>query len=186
MAGLRRFSSCLPLAVLTPLLAWSPSAWAQATAPRASLCMPSEDVVFSCRTGAKAVSVCASKNAGPDRGYLEYRFGKPDSADSIELTLPEAKVPPSKAAKGGSEAYSGGGGAWLRFAKGNVAYTVYSGVGNWGPKGEKRFKEGLLVERGGKQLANFPCTGKLMSELGPEWFEKIGVVRGDQEFFFPD
>jgi hypothetical protein len=172
--------------LLTTLLAWSSSAQAQATSSRVSLCTPVENVVFACRTGAKMVSVCASKDAGPAQGYLQYRFGKPDSAGPVELILPDARVAPAKAANGGSEGYSGGGGAWLRFSKGDFAYTVYSGIGNWGPKGEKRVKEGLLVERGGKQAANLACTGKLTSELGPDWFEKVGVARGDQEFFFPD
>ena len=186
MAYLRRVQLCLQLALLMPLLGGSPSVRAQTAPPRTSFCTSSESVVFACRTGAKMVSVCASKDAGPGRGYLQYRFGRPDSADPVELALPEAKALPTKAANGGSESYSGGGGAWLRFSKGNVAYTVYSGIGNWGPKGEKRIKEGLLVERGGKQVANLACTGKLESELGPDWFEKMGVERADQEFFFPD
>lgn len=164
-----------------PLAGAAPSA-----AAPTSFCTAAEHVVFSCRTGAKMVSVCASPDAGPGRGYLQYRFGKPDAADTLELTLPETKVVPAKAANGGSESYSGGGGAWLRFSKGGLAYTVYSGIGNWGPKGEKRIKEGLLVERAGKQVANLVCNGKLTSQLGPDWFEKVGVTRGNQEFFFPD
>ncbi len=175
----------LRLALLAPLLTGATASRAQDTG-QASLCSPAENVVFACRAGAKMVSVCASKDAAPDRGYLQYRFGKPDPASPVELSLPEARVVPAKAAKGASEGYSGGGGVWLRFSKGDFAYTVYSGIGNWGPKGEKRIKEGLLVERGGKQVANLVCSGKLTSDLSPDWFEKMGVGRGDQEFFFPD
>lgn len=155
-------------------------------AAQASLCTATEDVVFSCRTGAKMVSVCASKDAAPGRGYLQYRFGKPDSSDPLELVLPEAKVPPAKAANGANEAYSGGGGSWLRFFNRPASYTVYSGIGNWGPKGEKRIKEGLLVERDGKQVAKLACTDKPIGAMSPDWFEKQGVVRASQEFYFPD
>ena len=151
-----------------------------------SFCTSTEDVVFSCRTGAKMVSVCASKDSGPARGYLQYRFGKPDPSDPLELVLPEAKVPPAKAANGANEGYAGGGGSWLRFFNRPATYTVYSGIGNWGPKGEKRIKEGLLVERDGKQVANLACTSKPIGVMSPDWYEKQGVVRASQQFYFPD
>lgn len=162
-----------------------PAPTATSTA-QTSFCTATETVAFSCRTGAKMVSVCASQDAGPARGYLQYRFGRPDSSGPFELVLPEAQVPPPKAANGANEGYSGGGGSWLRFSNGPTTYTVYSGIGNWGPKGEKRVKEGLLVERNGKQVANLACTGQPIGEISPDWFEKLGVVRASQEFYFPD
>lgn len=166
-----------------PIASHSPTATSPA---QTSFCTATETVVFSCRTGAKLVSVCASKDAGPARGYLQYRFGKPYSSDPLELVLPEAQVLPPKAANGANEGYSGGGGSWLRFFSRPTTYTVYSGIGNWGPKGEKRVKEGLLVERNGKQVANLTCTNKLIGGMSPDWFEKLGVVRASQEFYFPD
>jgi len=179
------------------LLACPPSARAQDTVKvdrdtkraakaEASFCTSTETVVFSCRTGARMVSVCASKDADPGRGYLQYRFGKPESSEPLELVLPEARNPPAKAANGSSESYSGGGGAWLRFFNRSTTYTVYTGIGNWGQNGEKMIKEGLLVERDGKRVANLPCTSSPISELGPDWFEKMGVTRASQEFFFPE
>ncbi|MFZ5780371.1 MAG: hypothetical protein ACOY4R_09265 [Pseudomonadota bacterium] len=162
---------------------------AQAAAPasgetQASFCTSTETVVFSCRAGAKMVSVCASRDAGRGKGYLQYRFGKP--GDPLELSLPESQVAPAKAATGNTEAFSGGGGAWLRFAKGAFTYTVYTGIGNWGPRGEKRTKEGLVVERGGKPVANLACTSKPVTLLGPDWFEKVGIGSGGQDFDFPE
>ncbi|WP_421996713.1 hypothetical protein [Reyranella sp.] len=155
-----------------------------APAQAASFCTATEVVAFTCRVGARQVSVCASRDAGPGRGYLQYRFGKP--GEPLELVLPESRVAPAKAANGGSEAYSGGGGAWLRFFNRPTTYTVYTGIGNWGPKGEKRVKEGLLVERAGKPVATLPCTSKPESELGPDWFDKMAIVRGQQAFDFPE
>lgn len=153
---------------------------------QASFCTSEESVVFACRSGAKMVSVCASKPAGPNRGYLQYRFGKADSPEPLEMILPEARLPPPKVATGENVAFSGGGGSWLRFPKAPLAYTVYSGVGKWGPKGEVREKSGVVVERQGKAIATLKCTGKPAGELGPDWFERMGIKANGQDFEFPD
>ncbi|CAN5905678.1 hypothetical protein BH11PSE3_BH11PSE3_33560 [soil metagenome] len=153
---------------------------------QASLCSKDESVVFSCRSGGKLVSVCASQAAGPARGTLHYRFGKPGPGEPLELALPEAPTPPAKAATGQSVPFAGGGGAWLRFTRGLAGYTVYTGIGKWGPKGEVREKAGLVVERQGKAVATLRCTGDVESELGPAWFERMGVTAGGQDFDFPD
>jgi hypothetical protein len=132
------------------------------------------------------VSVCASKSAGPNRGDLQYRFGKPDSSEPLEMVLPEARLPPPKVATGENVPFSGGGGSWLRFAKAPAAYAVYTGVGKWGPKGEIREKSGIVVERQGKAIATLKCTTKPISELGPDWFERMGIKANGQDFDFPD
>lgn len=156
-----------------------------AHAQRTSFCTPAETVVFACRTGAKMVSVCASRDTGPT-GTLQYRFGKLDGSEPLEQILPEGQVAAARAASGESVAFSGGGGAWLRFRKGQFTYTAYTGIGNWGPRGEKRTKAGLLVEQAGKPLATLKCQGEPISLLGPDWFEKAGVKPGKEEFDFPD
>lgn len=149
-----------------------------------SFCTPNETIVFACRTGGKLVSVCASRDASPKRGYVQYRFGKP--GEPLELTLPEGEVSPPRAAAGESVPYSGGGAAWMRFQRGAYAYVVYTGIGNWGPRGEKVVKEGVVVERGGKRVAALPCSNAATSELGPDWFEQAGITSGGQEFELPD
>ncbi|MCX6553307.1 MAG: hypothetical protein NTY02_20265 [Acidobacteria bacterium] len=159
---------------------------AQSGSQQTSFCTPLEVVVFACRTGAKLVSVCASKDASPTRGYLQYRFGKPDSMDPIEITLPVGEPVPPKAASGENVPFAGGGGSWLRFRNGPFGYVVYTGIGKWGPHGETMEKQGIVVERSGKTVANLPCSGTLTSELGPEWFEQVGVKTDDEDFLFPD
>ena len=154
---------------------------------QASLCTPGETTVFSCRTGAtRLVSVCASKDAALDKGYLQYRSGKPDSSEPLELVLPASQVPPSRAATGESLAFSGGGGAWLRLPAKPYAYVVYTGIGKWGPHGETREKAGIAVERDGKRIADLKCTGKPVSLLGPDWFEQAGIKTDDQGFDLPE
>lgn len=158
-----------------------------AAAGQASFCTPLETAVFSCRTGAKMVSICESKDAAAGRGYLQYRFGKPDSAEPLELLLPEDHQPASRVATGQNVPFAGGGGSWLRLRKGAFAYVAYSGIGNWGPKGETREKAGIVVERNGKTVATLRCSDKAAGLLGPDWFERAGVrTRADEDFLFPD
>lgn len=165
----------------------APAKPAPAKAPaQTSFCTPMEDVIFACQTGMKLVSVCASKGAAANKGYVQYRFGKPDSREPLEMVLPEGEVAPSRAATGENVPFAGGGGAWLRFRKGDTAYVVYSGIGKWGPKGETMEKQGVVVERGNATLASLPCTGPLLGELGPDWFERAGVQSKGEDFLFPD
>lgn len=177
-----------PLAAAAPAAPSAPPP-AAAKAGQTSFCTPAETVVFSCRTSpTKLVSVCASKDAGPTRGYLQYRTGKPDSSEPLDLTLPAAQLPPPQAASGESVPFAGGGGAWLRIATktNNIAFTVYTGIGKWGPRGEVQEKAGLAVERDGKRIATLKCIGKPISLLGPDWFEKAGIKSKDLDFDFPD
>jgi hypothetical protein len=61
-----------------------------ATPSTQSLCAGTEHIVFNCsiKHTAKLVSLCASKDFGKDRGYLQYRFGVPGK---IELEFPRTK-----------------------------------------------------------------------------------------------
>jgi hypothetical protein len=160
---------------------------APAKAAQTSFCTPAETVVFSCRTSpTKMISVCASRDASPTKGYLQYRTGKPDSNDPLDLTLPSGQVPPPQAATGESVPFAGGGGAWLRVATKSVGFVLFTGIGNWGPRGEVREKAGVAIERDGKQVASLKCTGKPISLLGPDYFEKVGIKSKGQDFDFPD
>lgn len=156
---------------------------AHAATPSPHLCTAGEQVVFACAVKGKRVSVCATPDARANRGTLTYRFGV--ATASPELQLPDAPTPPAQAAHGAVETYAGGGGAWLRFAKGAYTYTVFTGVGRWGPQGQVVEREGVLVERQGKTVAHLPCTAAASSELSPDWYERMGIQPGDQEFAFP-
>lgn len=150
-----------------------------------SFCSTAEVAVFHCSTGAKQVSVCASRTATPQSGSLQYRFGKRGQAP--EIRLPAKPTPPAHSASGDTLTFSGGGGAWLRFRSGEFAYAVHTAIGRWGPGGEPRESEGLVVERGGKRVANLRCREAAQSELGPDLFEKLGIrtVSPDETFDVP-
>lgn len=55
-------------------------------------CDSDEDIYFSCPLqNGKIVSVCAKNNTDPTKGYVQYRYGKPEA---IELEYPRGKVAP--------------------------------------------------------------------------------------------
>ena len=153
---------------------------------QASFCTPLEQVIFACRTGAKLVSVCASKGATATSGYLQYRFGKPDSADPLDMLLPESQLPAARVATADNMPFSGGGASWMRFRRGDHAYVVYSGIGKWGPRGETQERAGVVVERNGKRIASLRCTGKDSGEMGPDWFQRVGLSAKGEDFDLPN
>jgi hypothetical protein len=158
-----------------------------ASSVQESFCAQMETIVFTCVSGTKMISVCASRGSGASNGVLEYRFGKADSSEPLELSLPEGERLPKDSATGECVPFAGGGGCWLRFHKGKFSYVVYTGMGKWGPQGETKQKEGLVVERDGKMVSNLKCTERFESALGPEWYEQFGItVKDEEDFLFPD
>ena len=145
-----------------------------------SLCTPSETVVFACQAGARTVSVCAAPGTGGDR--VQYRIGRPGAAP--ELLLPKAPGRPRDVTSGDTLMFSGGGGAWLRFANGPYAYTVYSAIGRWGHGGAPAEKAGVLVEKAGGRIANLRCTGG-EAALDAGWMSAAGVRPDARGFDLP-
>jgi hypothetical protein len=180
-----RKTTRIPLVVAALPLDAAPAAAPKAVAPLASLCTPLEEPVFACRVGSKLVSVCASKNATRSGGYVQYRYGKPDSRDAFELEVPAGRPTPPRSATGDSMPFAGGGAAWMRFRNGEHAYVVYTGIGKWGPRGETQERAGLVVERGGKAIRSIRCSGRETSLLGPDWFGKAGIESRGEEFELP-
>jgi hypothetical protein len=148
-----------------------------ATSPTyaASQCGASERVIFSCETGAKVVSVCASGELSAGVGSLSYRFGPPGHP---EITYPTG--PWRAVTRSGEWTFSGGGGAYLAFRREAFRYIVYTAIGRgWGEKA------GIAVEQNGKLLTNQPCRGKPVSELGPDFFSDSGIPNDDTPFELP-
>jgi hypothetical protein len=54
-----------------------------------SLCTQDEKTIWSCETtGRKIVSICGSRELNKERGYLQYRFGRPGR---VELEYPRQR-----------------------------------------------------------------------------------------------
>lgn len=141
-------------------------------------CRPDEQTLFACSVGKKLLAVCASRGLTPASGYLQYRFG---SRTAAELVLPTADTAPAASATSGVLSFSGGGGATLRFSNGPVDYVVYTAIsGSWGEA------SGVVVERGDKVVGSLKCRGKVVSELGPDLFGRLGVHQDEHSFELPE
>lgn len=143
-----------------------------------SLCSKDEKIIFSCSTSkTKIVSLCASSSLNTTSGYLQYRFGK--QGQRPELIYPEVPAHPSTYFEGGTLAYAGGGGTYLRFNRSQYSYTAFSGIGRgWE-------KAGLSIEKSGKQIANLSCKDEPISEIGPDFFDQAGIPESNSSFEIP-
>lgn len=142
-----------------------------------SLCFVDEEIVFSCRsTDGKTISLCSSPTLTASEGYLQYRFGVIGKIP--ELIVPRIQEHPKEHFLSGTVPYSGGGAAYLKFSRGDYIYTVFTGIG----KGWE--KEGVVVNKSGKQIAHVLCDGPLISELGPVLFEDLELQKDPLEFDF--
>ncbi|MBL0089749.1 MAG: hypothetical protein IPP44_24950 [Ideonella sp.] len=69
------------------------------------------------------------------------------------MTYPDSAVPARQAFKIGNNTYVGGDATFLTFQKGEFRYVVFSGSGKgW-------TKEGVIVQKAGKQIADLRCNG---------------------------
>jgi len=139
-------------------------------------CAANEQTVFSCSTGNKVVSVCASGGLTQSGGSLSYRFGP--------LGRPEISYPSSGGSldvvKAGRWVFAGGGGAWLAFHRSPYRYIVYSAGGRgW------HEKAGLAVEKDGRLLTNLRCRDTPISELGPDFFSSAAIPDDETPFDLP-
>lgn len=147
------------------------------TASSGSHCSSDETVLFSCRTGNKTVSVCASPDLSTHSGSLQYRFG-PRGAP--EIRLPQTPSEWRSHTRSGVLTFAGGGGAYLAFTTPPYRYVVYTAIGRgWGNKA------GVSVDRDGRLIRVFPCTDPPVSELGPDLFRKAAVSADQQGFDLP-
>jgi len=147
--------------------------------PASPACAEGEHTAFSCRVGTKQVAVCFVAAEAGD--WLQYRFGRP--GQTPELVWPAGPTAAARAAEGRVESYSGGGSSWLRFRRGDHAYVVYTGIGRWGAGGETVERSGVVVERRGQAVAHLRCDDLPRSELGPDWFARVGVQAPDESTF---
>lgn len=121
-------------------------------------CGVNERVVFSCQTGERLASLCASRDLGEGRGQLTYRFGR---EGRVEMIFPPVAMNPQQAfayqllPKGDS----------VRFTHEGVTYVLFSetrpGTGD---------VEGVVVARPGRKPNLLICRN---GALGPEGWAPV-------------
>ena len=162
-------------ALVIAMLAFAPAAAAQSPAP--TLCAADEQVIFSCATTRRhIISLCAAGPLTKTGGTLQYRYGSTER--ELELVWPTPVAHPTGYFVSGTVTYPGGGGAYIKFTHERDAYAVYTGIGRgWE-------KAGLLVTRTGRLIGSQPCEKPVVSEIGPELFERAGIGRDPRDFEF--
>jgi hypothetical protein len=142
-----------------------------------SHCAVGEQILFSCSTGQKTVSVCGSGDLSTPSGIVQYRFGK---LGAPELLYPPANADWRKVTRGGVLTYAGGGGAYLVFSSAPYRYVVFTAIGRgWGTKA------GVVVEKSGKRVATLACKAEETSELGPDLFARAAIPEDPGGFELP-
>jgi hypothetical protein len=130
-----------------------------------SHCSKDENVVFSCSVGKKTASVCASRDAAKDKGYVQYRFGM---ISKPEMTFPDNKEPGNKNFTFeyflGASGYSN----LISFNKGTYSYEVISSF----TKGQDIGS--IEVWRSGKIITTIQCKNPPES-IESDGLRKIGM-----------
>lgn len=119
--------------------------------PKASLCKDNEKSMFSCATGEKIISLCATQYNEKDKNILTYRFGKPNNIPELEYQSKENET--NKYFTYAKAYYGNGSIEEMSFKKGAYLYTIYQGRHNY-----RDNSAGLLLEKNGKKIANFSCN----------------------------
>ena len=127
-----------------------PSTAASAGVPTAewheqTLCAPEENVVWSCRTKKKVVSVCASRKITASEGYIQYRIGRPGA---LEMRYPEALEHPR--GKFRYALYIQGNQS-LEFDKGGFHYSVFEDL--------RSDEDGVFVTKNDADVGRITCNG---------------------------
>lgn len=126
------------------------------------LCLPFEEVYFSCRIGEKIMSLCAVGNVSPDNGYVKYRFG---TAENIELEYPDESIP-SRGVFSISDINLGRiGFVQVKFHRNDHDYVIFGG-----------YSEGIYVQKAGKLVVRHGCESEDLYRLSPRAYRGIETV----------
>ena len=89
-----------------------------------SLCNADEKIIFNCtiKQNAKLVSLCSSTNLSKDRGYIQYRFGRPGK---IELEFPKSRDKSQQAFKYSHYFRAQFDTTEISFTSGNYEYSIF-------------------------------------------------------------
>ena len=109
--------------------------------------------------------MCTGRAGGNEQ--LTYRIAPLDGA--VEMEYPSGGAGAASAFQHGSQLGQDGAAVnFLSFDKGNYRYVVYAGDGENGRKG-------VVVEQGGKRLADLRCQSDAMSRIEPAQLQKMGL-----------
>ena len=133
-----------------------------------SLCAANETMIFTCPAKPKVVSVCASKDLGPQRGYLHFRIGSEGRTETI--------YPAGRAPNAITYGYAGVGqgppGHYIMLKRGRDVYGIIT-TDSRGPQygGEAT---AFVRQRDGKLAEALQCDDLTDVDSGSELLGKAG------------
>lgn len=133
---------------LATLLLVSTSAFASVDPP--SLCVAPEATYFTCSTGTKVISLCASAGLSATSGTLQYRFGK--NTGEIEMSYPSPPSNPRAKFQAYLYSFAKGGVSAIGFKVGRYSYSLFETHSVYGYNGA-----GVMLRKDGKPLKTIEC-----------------------------
>lgn len=123
-------------------------------------CAIGEATIFQCDTAkGKTVSLCATANEVGATG-LQYRFGK---IGTIELAYPAVMTEGLTKIKRHSQNFAQSMLEGVQFENDAHLFTVYDQIGSGATEGNNG--SGVLIEKGGKQIAKVDCAGATIEKF---------------------
>ncbi len=138
-----------------------------------SLCNTDEKIIFSCtiKENAKTVSLCSSRELTKERGYLQYRFGRPGK---IELEFPKSREKTQQSFKYSHYFRAQVDLTEISFTSNNYQYSVFSDYN--GEERPARSVQGVTVTAPDGKEVTLTCRGRAKAD-----YSNLGDVFGTEE-----
>jgi hypothetical protein len=131
---------------------------------KGTLCEADEQVIFSCAIAKsqKVLSVCGSKLLTAEKGYLQYRFGRP--AD-VEMTYPTTKADTQKQFRWVTNYHADVVDNWLTFKNGTYSYSVFAIEDHDTKSKRAEYRRGVVIGAPNGREHTLKCAEPVIGNL---------------------
>ena len=169
-AGVKRL--VITALVLTLAVTTGTASRPKALTLSASLCHPTEQVLFQCALGTRQVAMCSA--GAPGKELVQYRFGKPGR---IELSYPAEPAHGPDTLVWAYTGFSGGGGMQIHFDNAGTQFVLYSNMVRTGFGSDElnypMDQLGLFATRNGRLIYDKHCNAHVSFSRGhDDWIDE--------------
>ena len=138
-----------------------------------SLCNTDEKIIFNCtiKENAKIVSLCSSRELTKDRGYIQYRFGRPGK---VELEFPKSREKTQQAFKYSHYFRAQVDLTEISFTSDNYTYSIFDDYN--GEERPAQTSQGVKVTPPNGREVTLTCRGRAKAD-----YSNLGDVFGTEE-----
>lgn len=139
----------------------------------ASLCNADETIIFNCtiKENAKLVSLCSSREFTKDKGYIQYRFGRPGK---VELEFPKSREKTQQAFKYSHYFRAQFDLTEISFSSDNHHYSIFDDYN--GEERPAQSSQGVKVTTPNGREVTLTCRGRAKAD-----YSNLGEVFGTEE-----